>query len=431
MEPRPRAVTTMNDASRALYERASALIPWATQTNAKRTDPALHDVMPLFFEAGEGCRLRDVDGRWFIDYRSALGPIILGYRHAQVDAAVRAQLERGVLFSMASPLEVEVAERLVDLVPGLEQVRFMKTGNDANSAAVRLARAHTGRDHLITCGYHGYSDWFACGRGADTPGTPSFARQNNGIPDVLDDLVTRVPYGDLDALEATFATRGDQTAALIMVPYDWGATVAHDFVHRARDLTQRHGSVLIFDQVLTGFRLALGGAQQYFGVVPDLTTYAKALANGYPISAFGGRRAVMQVLDDVTITTTYAGETLSLAAARATLDVLRDEPVLEHIWTMGARLRDGLDAAISDLNLEARTYGLPPALQIRFGDDAGTDERARHVFFRELYRRGIFASQPFLLSYAHQAADIDETLEAMHDALAVVAEGLTSLSSSH
>lgn len=421
----------MNDASRALYARASRLIPWGTQTNAKRPDPALLDVMPLYFEAAEGCRLKDVDGRWFIDFRSSLGPIILGYCHPTVDAAVRAQLDKGVLFSMASPLEVEVAERMVDLVPGLEQVRFLKTGNDANSAAVRLARAHTGRDHLVTCGYHGYGDWFACGRGADTPGTPHFSRENNGVPGLLDDLVTRVPYGHLDALEATFAAHGDRIAALIMVPYDWGATVARDFVHRARDLTTQHGSVLIFDQVLTGFRLALGGAQQYFGVVPDLTTYAKALANGYPVSAFGGRRAVMQALDDVTITTTYAGETLSLAAARATLDVLRDEPVLDHLWTMGARLRDGLDAAIEDLKLDARTYGLPPAVQIRFGDDLETDERARHVFFRELYRRGIFASQPFLLSYAHQPADIDEALAAMHEALAVVAEDLASLSSSH
>ena len=406
-----------NDASRALYERASALIPWATQTNAKRPDPELHDVMPLFFEAGEGCRLRDVDGRWFIDYRSALGPIILGYRHVGVDAAVRSQLERGVLFSMASPLEVEVAERLVGLVPGLEQVRFMKTGNDANNAAVRLARAQTGRPHLVTCGYHGYSDWFACGTGAP----PMLPRDRNGVPTDLDAYVTRIGYGDLEALESVFAERGDEVAALLMVPYDWSETVAHAFVERARTLTRENGALLIFDQVLTGFRLALGGAQDYFGVVPDLTTYAKALANGYPLSAFGGTRAAMQALDTVPITTTYAGETLSLAAAAATLDVLREEPVLDQIWTMGARLRDGFDRHAGALGLEARAYGLPPAVQLRFSSDADLDERAYHVFARVLLERGIFPSRPLLLSYAHTEAVIDETLEGMQVALEVVA----------
>ena len=363
--------------------------------------------------------MRTPEGRWFTDYRMALGPILLGYRHPEVDAALRAQLEKGVLFSMASPVELEAAERLVAVVPGLEQVRFMKTGNDANSAAVRIARAFTGRDHLVTCGYHGYGDWFACGTGAQPA---LFDRENNGVPEALDALVTRVAYGDTEALEAVFAQRGEEIAAVIMVPYDWGEEVATGFARRARALTRQHGSLLLFDQVLTGFRLALGGAQAYLGVTPDLSTYAKALANGYPLSAFGGRRDVMETLYRVTITTTYAGETLSLAAAAATLDVLAREPVVEHLWAMGRRLRDGFDAAAADVGLEARSYGLPPAVQIRFSPHAETDVQAQETFARELYRRGIFASRPFLLSYAHQPADIDETVEAMRQALAVVAE---------
>lgn len=296
-------------------------MPWGTQTNAKRPDPALQDVMPLFIEQAEGCRMQDVEGRWFIDYRMALGPILLGYKHPAVDKAVQAQMKKGVLFSMASPLEVEVAEALIAMVPELEQVRFMKTGNDANSAAVRLARAFTGRDHLVTCGYHGYSDWFACGQGDAPTWCP---REGNGVPAALDALVTRLRYGDIDAAEQVFAERGDDIAAVLMVPYDWGPTVAHDFVHRLRDLTHRYGTLLIFDQVLTGFRLAEGGAQAYFGVAPDLSTFAKALANGYPLSAYGGRRDVMETLYNVILTTTYAGETLSLAAASATLKTLRD-----------------------------------------------------------------------------------------------------------
>lgn len=410
----------MMNISQQMYERARQLMPWGTQTNAKRPDEALTGDMPFFIERADGCRVQDVDGRWFIDYRSALGPIILGYRHPAVDEAVRTQMEKGVLFSMASPLELEVAESLTALIDGLEQVRFMKTGNDANSAAVRLARAYTGRDHLVTCGYHGYSDWFACGAGE----APSwFARERNGVPRALDALVTRIPYGDVEAAERLFAEKGDEVAGVIMVPYDWGAHVARDFVERMRALTREHGALLIFDQVLTGFRLALGGAQEYFGIVPDLATYAKALANGYPISAFGGRRDVMAMLDgNVTITTTYAGETLSLAAAKATLGVLQTEPVIEHIWAMGERLQQGFDAAAKDLGLAGRSFGLPPAPQFRFSDDEATDEAAQQVFFRELYRRGIFANPSFLLNYAHQPTDIEETVEAMREALGVVAE---------
>jgi glutamate-1-semialdehyde aminotransferase len=407
----------MNTSSR-LYERARELMPWGTQTNAKRPLDALADDMPLFFERADGCRLQTPEGAWYIDYRSALGPNILGYRQADVEAAVQAQMEKGVLFSMASPVEVEVAERMVALVPGLEQVRFMKTGNDANSASVRIARAFTGRDHLVTCGYHGYGDWFSCGTGA----APAlFESDFTGVPAVLDTLVTRVAYGDVAALNEVFAQRGDEIAGLIMVPYDWGENVATAFVERARALTEKHGSLLIFDQVLTGFRLALGGAQEHFGVVPDLSSYAKALANGYPLSAFGGRRDVMETLYRVTITTTYAGETLSLAAAAATLDVMQREPVIEHVWAMGERLRQGFDAAAARLGLDAHAYGLPPAVQLRFSQNAEQEERAHVVFARELYRRGIFASRPFLLSYAHQPADIDETTEAMAQALAVVA----------
>ena len=405
--------------SKALYDRARHLMPWGTQTNAKRPPPALVDEVPLFFDRADGCRLRTPEGRWYLDFRLSLGPVLLGYKHPAVEAAVREQLERGVLFSMASPVELAVAERLAAAVPSVEQVHFMKTGNDANSAAVRLARAFTGRDHLVSCGYHGYGDWFACGTGAAASIVTS---EVTGVPAALDALVTRVAYGDTDALERVFAERGDEVAAFITVPYDWGADVASGFLERARALTRRHGSLLIFDEVLTGFRLARGGGQGYFGVTPDLSAFAKALANGYPLSAYGGRRDVMETLYRVTLTTTYAGEALSLAAAAATLDVIASEPVVEHVWAMGERLRDGFDAAAARLGLAARAYGLPPAVGVRFSGDPETDAQARLAFDRVLYRRGVFASHPFLLSYAHGPADVDEAVEAFGAALAVVAD---------
>lgn len=384
------------------------------------------DVMPLFIERAEGCRMQDVDGRWWLDYRSALGPIILGYRHPVVEEAVRAQMQKGVLFSMASPVELEVAERITSMVSGLDQVRFMKTGNDANSAAVRLARSFTGRDHIATCGYHGSSDWFACGEGEEALWC---GREGNGVPTALDALVTRLPYGDLEAAERMFARMGNRLAAVIAVPYDWNEEVGYDFVRLLRARTEEHGALLIFDQVLTGFRLAVGGAQEFFDVEPDLSTYAKALANGYPVAAFGGRREVMRALDDVIITTTYAGETLSLAAASATLSIIEREPVVDHIWEMGDRLKRGFDAAAAEVALAASTFGLPPAVQFRFSPDGKVDDAARDIFFRELYRRGIFAAQPFLMNYAHKAADVDETIDAMREALGTVAASMPMLTS--
>ncbi len=404
--------------SEALFERALKVIPWGTQTNAKRPDAALAGLQPYFIDEGRGCRIRDVDGRWFIDYRSALGPIILGYRHPAVDEAVREQLAKGSLFSMASPLEVMAAEQMTEMIPGLEQVRFLKTGNEANAAAVRLARAHTGRDVIVTCGYHGHGDWFSSGRG---PGPLWCDRSRNGVPEALDRMVIPIPYGDRDALEQVFNERGPEIAAMITVPYDWGEHAAVDFLRRARALTTEGGAVLIFDEVLTGFRLAAGGARECFGVIPELSTYAKAMANGFPLAAFGGDRRVMAELDRVVITSTYAGEALSLAAACATMQTIASQPVLTHIWEMGRRLQQGFDHAAREVGVEARSIGLPPAVQFRFSDQREKDDAARAAFFRELYRRGIFPAVPFLLNFAHDPDAIDETIAAFREALEITA----------
>ncbi len=396
------------------FERARTLMPWGTQTNGKRPDIHLPNT-PFFFERGKGCRLQDNKGQWFIDFRSALGPIILGYSYPDVQEAVRRQLDKGVLFSLASPLELELAEHLTGLIPGLEQVRYLKSGNEANHAAIRLARAHTGRDVIVTCGYHGHGDWFSCGSG--TASNWGWSREGNGVPALLDQMVIRLPYGDQTVLDEVFVQHGDRIAGLIMVPYDWGDAVPHHFVKRARELTEAHGAVLIFDQILTGFRLSLQGAQGYFDVIPDLTTYGKAIANGYPLAVFGGKRDVMQHLDRVMITTTHAGETLSLAAALATLDVMQTEPVFEHIWKMGERLQKGFNELAKRNGSSARCFGLPPALQFQFSEEGDEDVALRHAFHQHLLADGIFPSSIFLLNFAHKEADIDATLDAMARAL--------------
>ena len=396
---------------RYTFDRVQEVIPWGTQTNGKRPDATMGEDTPYFIEKAVGCKMLDTLGRWFIDYRSALGPIILGYAYPEVMDAVKKQLEKGVVFSLASPLEHEVAERLVTLIPGLEQVRFLKSGNEANLAAIRLARAYTGREHIITCGYHGHGDWFSCGSGYRQPW--AWPREGNGVPRCLDDLVVRIPYGDIDALENTFAEIGEQAAGLIMVPHDWSGVGGGAFVQRARECTRHHGAVLIFDQVLTGFRLGNLGAQGYFGIIPDLSTYGKALANGYPLAAFGGKKEIMSLLDRVMITTTHAGETLSLAAAKATLEILIREPVIDHIIEMGKKLMAGFDALASRAGVSASSVGLPQVPGFRFSEESDTTRSLRQAFDRGLLRRGIFPAGQFLLTYAHKEAIIDETLEAM------------------
>ena len=396
------------------FRRASALMPWGTQTSSKRVDPALAEVMPAFINQAEGCRIQASDGRWFTDYRSSLGPVILGHRHPAVEAAVLEQLQKGVLFSMASPLELEVAERMLALLPWAEQVRFVKSGHTANAAAVRLARAFTGRDHLITCGYHGHSDWFAAGAGEVPLWTH---RAGNGVPTMLDGLVSRVAYGDTTALERLFEARGRQTAAVILTPCPALDEPSPSFVQAARSLASSVGALLSFDEGLSGFRVDMAGGAGLLKVTPDLATYAKALANGYPLAALAGRRDVMTCLERVIITETYAGETLSLAADAATLETFVREPVIDHIQRTGLRLKDGFNAIAQRIGLGAEARGLPAMPWFQFHQDPTADAAARLAFHRGLFERGIFPHHPFLLSFAHTEAVVDETLEAFEGIL--------------
>jgi glutamate-1-semialdehyde aminotransferase len=389
-----------------LFDRALELMPWGTQTNAKRLLPGCEESMPPFIKRGDGCRMWDLDDKEYIDYRCALGPIILGYRYPEVEEAVRKQMENGILFSMASPLELETAEKISKMVPWIDQIRFMKTGADACTCATRLARSYTQRDHILTSGYHGYHDWFA------------FQWPNNGVPDALKQFIHEVSYGDVEAVERVFDEYGDQLAAAIVEPYDWEEVPGEAFLKTLRQKCDETGTVLIFDEILTGFRLAPGGAQEYYGITPDLVGFAKAMANGYPISAYAGKRHLMEQLNKTIITTTYAGETYSLAAANAVMDVMQSEPVHDHIQRMGQRLKDGMDEIIRETGIPGHTGGVPhmPLIKFDFKDDSKRQEMMNR-FFVQLYKRGIFANHRWLISYSHQASDIDETLDKMRDSL--------------
>jgi glutamate-1-semialdehyde 2,1-aminomutase len=390
--------------SDALHARAQGLIPAATQTLAKGPGQFVRGVAPKYLRSGKGARVVDADGNEFLDWSMAVGPLSLGYAYGPVDDAIRAQLADGITFSLMHPLEVEVAEALREIVPGAEAVRFSKTGADVTSAAVRLARAFTGRSKVLCCGYHGWHDWYI-----------AVTDRNLGVPAEAQALTYTVPYNDVDAaIEAL----DEETACVILEPVTFEAP-REAYLERLAHACRANGSLLIFDEMWTGFRLALGGAQQRFGVTADLACFSKALANGMPLSALTGRRAVLDLLErDVFFFTTFGGEALSLAAARATLDEMRQYDVPAHLEQVGDRLRDGLNALCGELRIPyVRCVGYGCRTLVSFDAAAGDPLLQKSLVQQELVRNGILWAGFHNVSYSHCDADVDYTLSAYRDAL--------------
>ncbi len=406
--------------SDALWQRACGLIPAGTQTLSKAPDQFVGGITPKYLKRGNGSHVWDVDGNEYIDYPMALGPILLGYNYAPVVEAVTRQIKEGTTFTLMHPLEVEVAELLRELVPCCEMVRFGKNGADATSAAVRAARAYTGRDSIAYCGYHGCQDWYA----VVTP-------RNKGIPKYLASLMHPFQYNKLESLKKVFAENTGKIAAVIMeVP---GVEPAVDpetgknFLQEVAALARRSGAVFILDEIVTGFRFALGGAQEKYNVTPDLSCFGKGMANGFPISAVVGKKEFMKEFDEVFFSMTYSGDTIGLAAAKATIGELREKPVLDYIWKAGKRLHDGVNRAAEELDIPFRLGGQP--VRGHYVIDAGDEERAltvKSLFLQETVKRGILFGGPVFISYSHSPGDIDNTIAVAGEAFKVIKKALAS-----
>ena len=398
--------------SEELLERALRTIPLGSQTFSKSKTQYPHGVSPYFIVRGKGSRVWDADGNEYLDFVNSLCAITLGYNDPDVTAAVRAQLEDGVIFSLPHPLEMEVAEKIVEMVPCAEMVRFGKNGSDATSGAVRVARAYTKRDHVACCGYHGWQDWYI----------GSTAR-NLGVPQSTRDLTHPFTYNDVDSLHKIFEQFPDQVAAVIMEPMN--TTEPKDgFLGKVQELASKNGAVLIFDETITGFRYANGGAQEYFGITPDLATFGKGLANGYPVSAVAGKAEIMRLMEEVFFSFTFGGETLSLAAAAATLKKLRNEPVIDTVRTLGQKLLAGLHALIGKhgagrfLSLS----GHPSWSFLLFRDsEPYTQWEIKTLFLQEMFQRGILAFGTHNMSYAHSDADVEQLLAVYDEVLPLLA----------
>jgi glutamate-1-semialdehyde 2,1-aminomutase/spore coat polysaccharide biosynthesis protein SpsF len=402
--------------SQAWLERAQKVIPGCAQTFSKSYTQYVQGVAPVFLERGQGCYVWDVDGNQYIDYVQGLLPNILGYAHPAVNAAVTAQLATGHSFSMPHPLEVELAERLTRLIPCAEMVRFGKNGSDATAGAVRAARAFTGRERIACCGYHGWQDWFI--------GTTA---RHAGVPEAVRGLTHPFPYNDLARLEQVLNQHPGEFAAVIMEPVNF-VEPAPGFLQAVQQLARQHGALLIFDEICSGFHFGLGGAQQRYGVTPDLACFGKAMGNGFPIACVVGRAEVMQVFAEIFFSFTFGGEVASMAAAMKVLDILEQTDALAQMEAQGRRLQDGFNALAQQAGLAHRfqCVGHPRWSLLKFRDADGNDSLLeRSLFQQEVIKRGILLLVTHNMTAAHNLESTERTLEAYAAAFKTLAGWLS------
>jgi glutamate-1-semialdehyde aminotransferase/spore coat polysaccharide biosynthesis protein SpsF (cytidylyltransferase family) len=389
--------------SQAWFARSRKVIPGCSQTFSKGYTQYVQGVAPIFLQRGKGCRVWDVDGNEYIDYVQGLLPNILGYAHEEVNAAAAAQLANGHSFSLPHPLEVQLAERLIGLIPCADMVRFVKNGSDATAAAIRVARAFTGKDRVACCGYHGWQDWYI---GSTT--------RSAGIPSAVRALTHPFAYNDPEALEKVLAEHPGEFAAVIMEPVNFVAPKA-GYLQKVKDLAHRHGALLIFDEICSGFHFGLGGAQKRFGVTPDLACFGKAMGNGFPIACVLGRADVMKWFEEVFVSFTLAGEAASMAAALQVLDILEQTDALARMEANGRCLQDGFNAfaKLSGLSPRLECTGYPWWSLLKFRDAQGSDSLLeRSLFQQEAVKRGVLLLVTHNMTAAHDAAAVEQTLEA-------------------
>lgn len=397
--------------SNELYKKAEGLIPAYTQTLAKGPGQYIKGIAPKYLHKGKGSHVWDVDGNEFLDYNMGIGPISLGYCYEAVDNAILEQLSKGITFSLMHPLEVEVAEMIRSVIPNAESVRFSKTGCDVTSAAIRLARAYTGRDKVLCCGYHGWHDWYI-----------SVTERNTGIPRQVQELTYTFEYNDIESVKETL----DESFACVILEPMVIDEPRGNFLHELKEICQKNGSLLIFDEMWTGFRIHLGGAQQYFGVNADLACFSKAVANGMPLSIITGKNEIMNLLEnEVFFFTTFGGEALSLAAAKAVISEMSDKDVTSYLAYQGAKLKNGYNKIAEEFGLYySKCKGMNSRSVVTFEQVAGNPLEIKTFLQQELIKKGIIWSGFHNISYSHTDEDILYTLNAYRDILPVLADAI-------
>lgn len=391
------------------YKIALDLIPAQTQTLAKGTGQNIKGVAPKFLQKGKGAHVWDVDGNEYIDYTMGVGPLSLGYAYDKVDEAIKEQLKEGITFSMPHPLEVEVAELIHRIVPNAESIRYSRGGADVVSGAVRVSRAYTGRNKVLCCGYHGWHDWYI-----------SVTDRNKGIPQSIQDMTFTFNYNDI---QSVIDSIDDDTACIVLEPFVFEEP-KDNFLQKLRDVCTKNGIVLVFDEMWTGFRISLGGAQEYFGIKADLACFSKAIANGMPLSVLTGKKEIMSLLDkDVFFFNTFGGETLSLAAAKATINEMIEKNVQTYLAKQGNKLKAGYNSIAEKLGLNyTKCSGYDCRTIITFdAEKSGCNPlEMKSLVQQEIIKRGILWSGFHNISFSHSDDDINYTLKAYEDVLPIL-----------
>ncbi len=413
--------------SMELYRRALELIPGGTQLVSRRPTRFACGVSPVYARRAQGARFWDVDGNEYIDWVSGIGAIILGYCDPVVDEAVRQQIACGTLYSINHELEIELAEELVRTIPCAEMVRYAKSGGEACAIAVRIARGATGRDRVLFCGYHGWHDWYLAANLVAEANLNAHlfpGMEPIGVPRALAGTVLPFPYGDLAALGQLLDDNRGQVAAVIMEPLRSEQPPA-GYLDGVVALCKQHGAVLIFDEVSSGFRIRLGGVQEYLGVTPDLAVFAKAISNGYPMAAVVGKRKVMESAGRMFISSTYWSDTIGLRAALTTLRELRRREVPAYLHRLGTELQQRLNAVAAEIGLAVRCGGLAvhPALQFDVADPT-LKAKLSTLYIQEMAKRGCHGYTSFYLNAAQGPAEIEQTTSAAREVFGLMQEGL-------
>lgn len=401
----------MYSRSEALLDRALEVIPLGAQTFSKSHTQFPRGASPFFVDRAKGSHIWDVDGNEYVDFNNGLLSVTLGHCDPDVTQAVKEQIEKGTIFTLSSELEAEVAERIIDMVPCAEKVRFGKNGSDATAGAIRAARAFTGRDHVAVCGYHGWQDWYI----GSTP-------RNKGVPEATRNLTHAFPYNDLNALDALLQRH--EFAAVILEPMN-STWPAEGYLQGVIDVAHKYGALIIFDEAITGFRFANGGAQQLFGVTPDLACFGKGLANGYPLSAVAGRADIMAEFENVHFSFTMGGEALSLAAAKATLDKLVRENVTVMLEHKGNLVLSEVASLIDEHDCGFLTIAGHPSWSFLQINHPRLWE-LKTLYLQETLARGILSIFTHNMSFAHCENDIARLLNAYDEIFPIMREAAES-----
>ena len=396
---------------------AESVIPLGSQTFSKSRTQYPVGISPLFAKRAKGASIQDIDGNWYVDLVNSLAAITIGYGDRDISRAVKKQLSKGVIYSLPGTLEAEVASLIIELVPSAELVRFGKNGTDATSAAVRLARAHTGRDLLAVCGYHGWQDWYI---GSTT--------RDKGVPAATKALTKSFKFNDINSLSELISKSPQKFAAVIMEPMNVSFP-EKNFLHDVRKLCDDNGIILIFDETITGFRFARGGAQELFNVIPDLATFGKGIANGFPLSAVVGKRQIMKEMEEIFFSGTFGGELLSLAAAKVVLEKHKKVDVAGILAEKGENLKNEIESMIQKNNLQnvLTLSGHPTWVFLNWTqtDQYSVDE-LKTFFMQEMFQKGVLILNAHNISLAFGRKELQIVLKAYSETLQNLSSAINS-----